>query len=471
MDTVQLSLISHTNVGKTTLARTLLRQDVGEVLDRAHVTQSSEAYELIADAEARLLLWDTPGFGDSSRLLKRLRNEQHPVLWLLQQTWDRLTDRPFWSSQQAVRTIRDQSDAVLYLVNAAEDPAGAGYAGPELELLTWVGRPVLLLLNQTGPPGLPLERVEQVWRSWAERWPVVQDVLSLDAFTRCWVQEGLLLERVARLLPPASQPAMARLADAWQRRNLEVFADSMGHLAAYLAGAAVDREALPSPRPRKAEGRRAMEALAQRLETETRTLMDRLIAGHGLEGRSEARLQRQLDDFLLHGTSGLTAEKGALLGGALTGALGGLAADLLAGGLTFGGGMVAGAILGALGGAGLSRAYDLFKLGGEPAAGWSPDFLLELVRQSLLRYLAVAHFGRGRGSFQEDALPPAWQLQVDDLLAPRESDLRAWFRQLSRSNAARTEVEAALRPFFADLARTLLVVMYPSSPWPKDVQP
>ena len=40
---ITLSLISHTNVGKTTLARTLLRQDVGEVRDQAHVTDVSNA--------------------------------------------------------------------------------------------------------------------------------------------------------------------------------------------------------------------------------------------------------------------------------------------------------------------------------------------------------------------------------------------------------------------------------------------
>jgi predicted GTPase len=32
---LQLSLVSHTNVGKTTLARTLLGRDVGEVRDAA----------------------------------------------------------------------------------------------------------------------------------------------------------------------------------------------------------------------------------------------------------------------------------------------------------------------------------------------------------------------------------------------------------------------------------------------------
>ena len=32
---IHLSLVSHTNIGKTTLARTLLGRDIGEVADRA----------------------------------------------------------------------------------------------------------------------------------------------------------------------------------------------------------------------------------------------------------------------------------------------------------------------------------------------------------------------------------------------------------------------------------------------------
>ena len=40
--TVSLSLVSHTNAGKTTLARTLLGRDVGEVRDEAHVTEQAD---------------------------------------------------------------------------------------------------------------------------------------------------------------------------------------------------------------------------------------------------------------------------------------------------------------------------------------------------------------------------------------------------------------------------------------------
>ncbi len=71
--TISISLISHTNVGKTTLARTLLRRDIGEVRDEAHVTQDLERALMIESPTGdRLELWDTPGFGDSQRLAKRL---------------------------------------------------------------------------------------------------------------------------------------------------------------------------------------------------------------------------------------------------------------------------------------------------------------------------------------------------------------------------------------------------------------
>ena len=44
---IQFALISHTNAGKTTLARTLIGVDVGEVRDEPHVTTVSESHVLI----------------------------------------------------------------------------------------------------------------------------------------------------------------------------------------------------------------------------------------------------------------------------------------------------------------------------------------------------------------------------------------------------------------------------------------
>ncbi len=80
---IALSLISHTNAGKTALARTLLRRDVGDVRDAPHVTTESERYTMIESAQGdALYLWDTPGFGDSARLARRLAGFENPIVRL-----------------------------------------------------------------------------------------------------------------------------------------------------------------------------------------------------------------------------------------------------------------------------------------------------------------------------------------------------------------------------------------------------
>ena len=96
---IQFALISHTNNGKTTLARTLVGVDIGEVRDAAHVTVFAESHTLLATPEGDALqLWDTPGFGDSVRLLKRLGQAGNPIGWFLREVLDRYRDRPFWLS-------------------------------------------------------------------------------------------------------------------------------------------------------------------------------------------------------------------------------------------------------------------------------------------------------------------------------------------------------------------------------------
>lgn len=450
MTVVTLSLISHTNVGKTTLARTLLRRDIGEVRDQAHVTEVSEAHPLIESGSALLRLWDTPGFGDTRRLLSRLRRERDPLGWFLHQVWDRVLDRPLWCSQQAVRNVRDEADVVLYLVNASEEPASSGYVALELELLTWMGVPVLLLLNQTGGEG---ERLAESWREFARAWPVVRDVLALDAFSRCWTEEGLLLERAAALLDGGKRDALRALAVEWNRRNLEIFRFCCELMGRYLARAAVDRERADPRGPstdepgtvarltgalrfRAVDRRRAMAALGRRLDETTHELMRTLISKNGLEGESEARIEQRVRAFQVEGGAAFDARSGALAGAVVSGALGGLAADMLAGGLSLGGGMIAGGILGALGGSALAAGYRWIGGDEQPGVGFAPEFLDHLARQVVLRYLTVAHFGRGRGRYRDLAEPVLWARAVDEALAARHAALHALWKRARNGDPA-----------------------------------
>jgi hypothetical protein len=479
--TVSLSLISHTNAGKTTLARTLLGRDVGEVRDAPHVTDMSDAHIMLEAADGcALRLWDTPGFGDTARLIRRLKQSGNPLGWVMTQVWDRFRDRPLWCSQQAMCNAREEADLVLYLVNAAEPPEDAGYVALEMEILGWIGKPVILLLNQTGPPRSPeLERADVLrWSRHLSGYPVVRAVLALDAFARCWVQEGELLKIVGELLPIEKQGAFGQLARAWRDKNLERFHDSMAVLARQLAAAAADREDLErkpwsekarsfvlslasGADPEQAQKERAMAALAERLDAAIRAATDDLITLHQLAGHAAGEIRRRLrEDYAA--TEPVSEGFAAVLGGFVSGALGGLAADLAAGGLSFGSGVVGGGILGALGATGLARGYNLVKGRTRASLRWSAEFFEGLVRSALLRYLAVIHYGRGRGDFASSEHPGFWQDAVASCVAGNREELRAIWERCGSAPTTRV-AEQEIEALVSECVALLLEQFYPEA--------
>jgi hypothetical protein len=483
---VSLSLVSHTNVGKTTLARTLLKRDVGEVRDAPHVTEFADAHPMIeAAAGERLVLWDTPGFGDSARLLKRLRQSTNPIGWFLAQVWDRWRDRPFWASQQAIRNVREQADVMLYLVNAAESPEAAGYVDAEMALLEWLDKPVVALLNQLGAPrGAAAEDAEVArWRAALARWPRVRAVLPLDAFARCWVQELVLLDALEDALRvPALRERMGRLRAAWMAQGRATFDAALHALAEGIARVALDAEPVPEGGGFVASLRSAgaalglgdaarpdagaQQALAERLERAQRDATLALLQLHGLAGEVQRRIhERVATHYRLHLR---IDEKGAAVwGGAISGALAGLATDVMSGGLTLGGGLLAGGLLGALGAAGLARGMNVARGTERSWIAWTPEALDGMVRAALLRYLAVAHFGRGRGDWAEGESPPNWGEVVEHALAPLAARLEwAWSSRPPPGPATDRDSEALaeqLAGILHDAAAAALERLYPVS--------
>ena len=477
---VALSLISHTNAGKTTLARTLVGRDVGVVRDAQHVTEEASSYRLIETPQGDALeLWDTPGFGDSARLARRLAQQGNPVGWFLSQVWDRFRDRAFYLTQLAVRNVRDHSDVVLYLVNASEAPDDVGYLAAELDVLAWIGKPVVVVLNQTGRPR-PHEEDEadvERWRRAVGARPVVHAVTSLDAFARCWVQEVALFRLVEGALPEARRASFRRLVDAWQARRRAQFDEAMAIVAAPIAAAALDREPLPDAGVGGALrqiGRglglgsgddeaktRAAQALAARLDDALRLSTDKLIALHGLDGRASGVVLARLAAGVAVDAP-VDERKAAMLGGVVSGALSGLAADLAAGGFTFGAGMLAGAVLGAIGGAGIARGMNLARGRSGTALRWDDAFLTGLISAALLRYLAVAHYGRGRGGYVETEYPPFWPPLVAGIVLARKAAIDAAWAHREGGDDEHAIAEA-LREILAGAARETFARLYPGA--------
>jgi len=482
---ISLSLVSHTNAGKTTLARTLLGRDVGTVRDAPHVTDFAEAFTMIETPQGdRLQLWDTPGFGDSVRLAKRLRESGNPLGWFMGTVWDRWRDRPFWASQQALRNVRDEADVMLYLVNAAEAPEAAGYVAPEMEILGWVDKPVIVLLNQLGAPRrAALEEADlSRWRTHLKAFAPVRAVLPLDAFARCWVQELTLLRAIESVLGDAQRERMGRLRTAWQAQREQTFDAAMRSLAESLARLAGARELLTDVRGFKARLRSvgavvaqglgqgqadetpaalAQTALARRLDEEVRANTLALIHLHGLSGEVQGEILTRLAthyELRLR----MDERRAAMWGGMVTGALVGLKADVLSGGLTLGGGLLAGGLIGALGAAGLARCVNLVRGTDRSWIAWNAEALDQMVEAALLRYLAVAHFGRGRGDWAQGESPPHWKDVIAHALDPERKALAVvWASRGDGDEPA--SLAPALQPLLTRAARAALERLYPGS--------
>lgn len=91
---------------------------------------------------------------------------------------------------------------------------------------------------------------------------------------------------------------------------------------------------------------------------------------------------------------------------------------------------------------------------------------MPIVEAALLRYLAVAHFGRGRGEWAQGEAPAHWQPLVAEILQLRHADWQALWKGRSGRLDATGEAEQ-LQPGVAELVRIslreLLARLYPAA--------
>jgi hypothetical protein len=151
-----------------------------------------------------------------------------------------------------------------------------------------------------------------------------------------------------------------------------------------------------------------------------------------------------------------------MLGAVGVGALAGLLADIKAGGMTFGGGAVAGGFLGGISAYALGRGYQKIKGDdGSSRLKWSRDFLTSEWKASGMRYLVLAHFGRGKGAWSEpleDSLPIRWNQLIDQWTHRHSSEVAAALKQGS---------DVIIQELLERMIRDVLRELYPGSPMAK----
>jgi Domain of unknown function (DUF3482) len=235
-----------------------------------------------------------------------------------------------------------------------------------------------------------------------------------------------------------------RLAEAWTARERARLSGAMQVLADALARIAVARVDLTAAAAADAEST-ARAALAQSLEAELRDTARQLTAALGLADDAALPATVGSDAATLHAR--LPEARAALVGGAAAGAITGLKADLLSGGLTMGAGALTGLVLGALGSAGAARGINAARGTERSHVRWSDAVLDDLAQQLLRAYLVLAYGAAaasgqtGRAPASASALADVWRSRDERLARTQRASetarlaaalqprLEAWIRQ------------------------------------------
>ena len=148
---INITVVGHTNAGKTSLIRTLLRDDrFGNIDEMAGTTRYVEKSAIYAGDDAVLNLFDTPGFEDSSALLQALEDLSKTVEARLPADLLRafiMQAEHFPDFEQEIKVLRQSinSDVLLYIIDVREPLLGK--YRDEVEILSKAGKPILPVFN------------------------------------------------------------------------------------------------------------------------------------------------------------------------------------------------------------------------------------------------------------------------------------------------------------------------------------
>ncbi|MFR3635493.1 MAG: DUF3482 domain-containing protein, partial [Sutterella sp.] len=173
----------------------------------------------------------------------------------------------------------------------------------------------------------------------------------------------------------------------------------------------------------------AQSALAANAADRLCLLTQRLIRiNHLKEGQTNREILRRMKSDWEMVSTGINPGSAAAIGagvGIAGGAAAGAAVDAGTGGLSLGLGTLVGGLIGALGGAGAAAVYNANHQKEGIDITWSTEALQGFFLETLLLYMAVSHFGRGRGEWQQSESPAFWKDALVEAISQNPPDWRS----------------------------------------------
>jgi len=421
---LEIAVVGHTNTGKTSLIRTLLRSTrFGQVEDAAGTTRHVERATLFAGDESVLNLHDTPGIEDVYALQDRLhliatRNKRSTPSELLEKfvASTPLND-PLEQEAKVIRQVL-RSDVLLYVIDVRE-PVLEKYL-IEIEILGKAMKPMIPIFNFTAAYRAELD----LWRKKLAAFNIYAS-LELDTVAFAFEAEKRLYQKIQSLLE-VHYNRLQRLIDHRAGVWNQLCKSAAKRIAGLIVTAAcyrVDAGEIQSETDTSPTASKLQNFIRQ---AEQRCLTDLLKMFNFTD--KDIELQNipvqngywQLDLF----APGVLKAYGLDIGSAaLKGAAAGAGIDLMVGGLSLG----AASILGAIAGTGWStyKRYGREIQAKLRGTRWlcADDGTLQLLylrQHELLDKLmnrghAACHTEQVGGQSERDGLPEDWQQIIDVL--------------------------------------------------------
>lgn len=354
---LKLAVVGHTNTGKTSILRTLLR-DVyfGEVKNEAATTRHVERAQLTDSqtGEVLVMLYDTPGLEDASGLMDWLEDNtasRRDGIERLQQflaadiaqgadsgvanAYD-LQDDDYSQEAKVIRQLL-ASDMAIYVVDAREPVLGK--YKDELAILSWAAIPVMPVFNFTDSQDANIDE----WQTMLAR-RNLHISTRFDSVAFEFDDEMQLWQNLATMLTHSEmlKQLMVRRTENWAQLYDEahiIIADFLLNVAAFVREINEDDDPLPVLQQMQ-EAVRQSERTMQHSLLNLYKFYDNDVAATALE--LQAYQQDPFDPELLKSYGIRTTS------GAAAGALLGLGIDAAALGTTLGLGAALGGIAGGL---------------------------------------------------------------------------------------------------------------------------
>ncbi len=396
--TLQVAVVGHTNTGKTSLLRTLMRDTgFGEVSDAPATTRGVEGAGLLADGEEVMALYDTPGLEDAAAVRE----------WLEAHGYGPSDEaegmRQFLESAEAGAALEQEakvfrqllaSDVGLYVIDAREPVLGK--YRDELAALRACAKPLIPVLNFVASA----DARDREWRD-ALAELSLHAVIAFDTVVYDADSEQRLFEKLLGMLDAYRAP-LSRLMVARREEAARLHAAALRRIAELAIDVAACVQLVPGDRT---DAAREMSALRDAVRAHEQQCVDDLLTLHGFAGaehvpESLPMTDGQWDADLF--TPEALREFGISAGRAgAVGAAAGFMIDVATVGLTLGAGTAGGAAAGALWGSrrGLGRRVWRRLQGRHELRVAEPTLQLLVVRQ-----LSLVAALRRRGHGATDAI-------------------------------------------------------------------